>query len=562
MENVIFIIAIVAFFLFVFVQGKISEYKQNKWFREKIRTAMGQLPTKNIKIERFARIPSYYQAHRAKDSIDDITWNDLGMDDVYRRMDYTYSGVGEEYLYHMLRTPGNAKELEALEQICRYYAEEEDARVKMQFLFHKLGNTGKYSLYDYLTYLDNLGELSNKVEICKNLLYVVFAGIAFVNFSLGATLLLLLVLWQLRTYFKQKNEMEPYITSIVFILRMLDTAKEIEKYGCDAAKEVLEKIKACRRELEKGRSFHFLFLYPGGKTGSGNPLDIIFDYVRMFFHIDIIVFRNVIKQMRQKSEQIDGLISSLGFLDAAISVCMYRASLQGKYTVPVFTDEKELKVTDAYHPLVKDAVVNSIVADKCVLITGSNASGKSTFLKTIALSALMAQTIHTVCAASYEAPVYSIYSSMALSDDIQTKESYYMVEIRSIKRIMDALKNSSRPVLAFVDEVLRGTNTVERIAASTQILKTIAEEGAICFAATHDIELTALLEKEFTNYHFEEQIVGDDVTFSYLLKEGKATTRNAIKLLKIMGYDEAVVGRAHEMAEAFLASGQWKTSLT
>ena len=282
----------------------------------------------------------------------------------------------------------------------------------------------------------------------------------------------------------------------------------------------------------------------------------------MFFHIDIIVFRNVIKQMRQKSEQIDGLISSLGFLDAAISVCMYRASLQGKYTVPVFTDEKELKVTDAYHPLVKDAVVNSIVADKCVLITGSNASGKSTFLKTIALSALMAQTIHTVCAASYEAPVYSIYSSMALSDDIQTKESYYMVEIRSIKRIMDALKNSSRPVLAFVDEVLRGTNTVERIAASTQILKTIAEEGAICFAATHDIELTALLEKEFTNYHFEEQIVGDDVTFSYLLKEGKATTRNAIKLLKIMGYDEAVVGRAHEMAEAFLASGQWKTSLT
>lgn len=557
-----FITAIVLFFAFVFVQGKLSERKQNKWFREKIRTSVGQKPTKSIKIERFERIPSYYKAHVSEDAIDDITWNDLGMDDVYRRMDYTYSGVGEEYLYHMLRTPGNVKELESLEQICEYYKEEEDARVDTQFLFHKLGNTGKYSLYDYLTYLDNLGQLSNKAEIGKNLLYLVFIGISFVNFSVGATLLLFLVLWQLRTYFKQKNEMEPYITSIVYILRMLDTAKAIEHMGCPAAQETLDKIKNCRKELEKGRSFHFLFLYPGGKTGSGNPLDILFDYVRMLFHVDIIVFRNVVKQMRQKSAQIDGLIAGLGFLDAAISVCMYRASLQGQYTVPTFTEKKELKVVDAYHPLVEDAVVNSIVTNRCVLITGSNASGKSTFLKTVALSALMAQTIHTVCAASYEAPMYSIYSSMALSDDIQAKESYYMVEIRSIKRIMDAIKNSNRPVLAFVDEVLRGTNTVERIAASTQILKTIAVEGAICFAATHDIELTGLLEADFTNYHFEEQIEGDDVVFSYLLKDGKATSRNAIKLLKIMGYDEVVVGQAHEMAEAFLQSGQWKTSLT
>ena len=83
-------------------------------------------------------------------------------------------------------------------------------------------------------------------------------------------------------------------------------------------------------------------------------------------------------------------------------------------------------------------------------------------------------------------------------------------------------------VLCFVDEVLRGTNTVERIAASTQILKSLCHPGVLCFAATHDIELTELLQKDFDNYHFEEDIRDGDIFFNYRIKEGRATTRNAI----------------------------------
>lgn len=88
----------------------------------------------------------------------------------------------------------------------------------------------------------------------------------------------------------------------------------------------------------------------------------------------------------------------------------------------------------------------------------------------VAVNAVLAQTIHTCTAESYHAPVFRIFSSMALRDSIQNGESYYIVEIRSLKRILDAAQTETVPVLSFVDEVLRGTNTVERIAAATQII--------------------------------------------------------------------------------------------
>ena len=133
-----------------------------------------------------------------------------------------------------------------------------------------------------------------------------------------------------------------------------------------------------------------------------------------------------------------------------------------------------------------------------------------------------------------------------------------MVEIKSLKRILDLLSSEKElPVLCFVDEVLRGTNTVERIAASTQILRSMAQKNCMCFAATHDIELTHLLEDDYHNYHFSETIEENDISFSYKIREGRASTRNAIRLLGIMGYEEEIIEEAEKMAGDFLATGVW-----
>ena len=147
---------------------------------------------------------------------------------------------------------------------------------------------------------------------------------------------------------------------------------------------------------------------------------------------------------------------------------------------------------------------------------------------------------------------------MSLRDDLQNNESYYIVEIRAIKRILDIVSKGSHKVLCFVDEVLRGTNTVERISASTEILMSLSKDNVICFAATHDIELARLLKDTYDNYHFDEEVADGDVSFSYQLKEGKATTRNAIKLLQIMGYEQEMIEKANAQAEYFAANGIWK----
>lgn len=123
-----------------------------------------------------------------------------------------------------------------------------------------------------------------------------------------------------------------------------------------------------------------------------------------------------------------------------------------------------------------------------------------------------------------------------------------MVEIRSLKRILDRI-GGDVPIFCCVDEVLRGTNTVERIAASSQILEKMAQSKLLCMAATHDIELTYLLEGVYRNYHFEEEVTDEGIQFDYRLKEGRAMTRNAIRLLALMGFEDSIIRAAEAMAE-------------
>ena len=254
------------------------------------------------------------------------------------------------------------------------------------------------------------------------------------------------------------------------------------------------------------------------------------------------------KQIENHGDAVDDLFETLGFLDFGVNVLSFRRTLQ-YYSVPEFIDQCGIHTTEMVHPLLlSDGVANSISTEKGVLLTGSNASGKSTFLRMIGLNAVLAQSLHTVYAKEYTAPLYRVYSSMSIRDNLESGESYYMAEIKSIKRILDAIQDESGHVLCFVDEVLRGTNTKERIAAGAEIMRSMQQKHTICFAATHDLELASILVPEFENYHFDEEIKDDDILFPYQLKKGYATSRNAIALLRIMGYPEDIVSNALENA--------------
>lgn len=539
---------------YVMIRNAREEKRRLEKYKISLKEDYGKYPPKNEKPEEFELNKALYNQEPSEEIIDDITWHDLGMDEVYKNMNFTQSAAGAEYLYWLLRSPNLDKEYrEKLSKDILYFQNEEEKRVNTQMSLHSLGRISKFSLFEYLNFLDTLGKRNNTKNWIMFALLIASIAMIFVSTTYGVVAFLVIMAYQMSTYLKEKSTVEPFIATFAYIMRMTNAARDIEPYVREIS--ISEQIKNNLNNMDNfSKNYSRLF---GLNTSSGNPLDILIEYFKMISHIDLIQFNNTLNQVQEKREVIIELSKQVGYVDTIISIGAYRKSLP-YYCQPEFTLEHSFEIEEGYHPLISNPVANSFTVKRGVLITGSNASGKSTFLRMTGINALLAQTIMTCTAKKYIAPEFSIYSSMALQDNLSGGESYYMVEIKSLKRILDAIvTKTKRPVLCFVDEVLRGTNTVERIAASTQILSSLASKQVFCFAATHDIELTSLLEDSYDNYHFEEEIKDDDVLFSYRLLTGKARTRNAIKLLQIIGFGEDIIGKAENQALDFMNTGEW-----
>ena len=587
-EGVFAAVTILLFILFAQILGRMQKRKYEAAVLQRLAGNFGKAPDKKMDPERYAKVPAFFLRHRPEDEVDDITWNDLEMDRIYQRMDATLSGAGEEYLYALLRSPASGDagkdRLQIPQETIRYFEREENrgVREKLQRAFYRFGHAGKFSLYEYLEMLDDVPKENNLVHLPAFLLPLVSIVILMVNVQAGILCLIGSLVLNMVTYYHRKGQIDPYLTSLAYLLRMMRCAGEVTSVSCpvlEEEKKCLQDLKPVFADFRRGSGV----VLSGSSVSGGNPLDIVMDYVRILFHLDLIRFNSMLSLVRAHQREIDLALTVLGRIDTAISLASFEKSLPVT-CIPEFTDGEtqdgtkrpsafaeasghgedenrqrggELCIRGLYHPLLADPVPNSIDAKRPVLLTGSNASGKSTFLKAAALCAILAQTIGFCPAEGYRGVHYRIRSSMALRDNILNGESYFMVEIRSLKRIADLSADGGRKVLCFVDEVLRGTNTVERIAASTEILRTLAERGVLCFAATHDIELTRLLEDQYDNYHFEEELKDGDVVFSYELHPGRATTRNAIRLLDSIGFDREVTRRAAKRAEEFEKTGKW-----
>lgn len=564
MEYLILSGAMVIFVVLVMGKEYLNSKKYRKKILDKLYQSYGTPAERNYKPGEMDHIMMYYHKHPVPHQIDDITWNDLNMDQIYQTINTSCSAAGDEYLYYRLRTPVyDAGEMEKLEHKIYFFMEHEKERHDVQSAFYALGRTGKYSIYEYLEYLDDLGERKNFKYLFFDLLFLVCIGLMFLSPVYGIVLLLIVLCHNIIVYFKEYKQIEPYIISFRYIRRLLECVEQIQHLSLPAFSGEQKKLAVCYQSLKNFRRSSYLVL--SSNKGNSNPLEIVLDYLRMCFSLDLIQFNKALRAVRGHMDEIDEMITLLGQMETAVAIGSYRNSLQEGYCIPVIhyeeQSERKLRIQDVYHPLLTNPVKNSLQATKGVLLTGSNASGKSTFLRTVAISALYAQTIHTCPATYYEAPVFRIYSSMSLKDNLLGGESYYMAEIKSMKRILDQSRQAGKEgmhVLCFVDEVLRGTNTVERIAASTRIMQMFADEQTLCFAATHDVELTKLLEDRYDNYHFEERIEEEDIYFPYRLMKGPATSRNAIALLKMLGYDDRIISGAETMAENFLKTGKWE----
>lgn len=525
--------------------------------RRRLSEAFGKPAAKEYGDGRYEQIPGYFRRHPSSYTVDDITWNDLDMDLLYRSMDSTCSAAGEEYLYWLLRSPRTDGGSSCSEDGMQWWAENEAVRMDVQMILTKLGRSSKYSIYEYLERMDSVPARNPGADLAALILPALSLAVMFFRPPLGLCCLLISLAANMISYFRVKRQIDPYLSTFRYVLRLLRCGHELADCPFPHYEEQKEVMRAVYASFRSFRTGSGILMRNASGAASANPADLLVDYLCILFHIDLLKFGSMLKALRGREKEIDALITAVGSVDAQISIASWRKSLP-TYCAPDLAGSS-FHARDLIHPLLTAPVPNSIDTSKPVLITGSNASGKSTFLKSAALCAILAQSVHTAPAAAYRACSYRVYTSMALRDDIRSGESYFIVEIRSLKRVLDAAAAKGQvPVLSCVDEVLRGTNTIERISASAEILHCLSKMPIQVFAATHDMELTDLLKGVYENYHFSEDMNGSDVVFSYRIEKGPADSRNAIKLLRALGYDPSIADRAEKRAGQFTKTGIWE----
>lgn len=250
MEYIVFGALVAGFVVLIFAKGFYDERKKEKAFLYQLKYHYGDIPNKEYRPEQYASISRYFEKHPSEGQIDDITWNDLGMDEVFRRLNDTYSSAGEEMLYDTLRTPRFEKEeLAHFEKLVSFFQENTEERVRLQVLFHGMGYTGKFSLYDYLDYLDVLGKRSNTKHLLMNFLYLPAIVLCVVKPSFGILALVGLMLYGIMSYFKEKGEIEPYITSFSYIMKMLAASEKAVKTEYAELQTEKERLSAGRKHL-------------------------------------------------------------------------------------------------------------------------------------------------------------------------------------------------------------------------------------------------------------------------------------------------------------------------
>ena len=522
-----------------------------------LRSAWGEAPNRSRDM---IAIAAYHRSRASVDAggaLDDRTWHDLNMDDVFSVLDRTESVVGQQVLYARLRGAPNIEQLEAFEALVARMSDDERARERAQLALGPLRATVGYDLWS----------LTQPGAIETPAWYLLFPviGVSMAIFAalapfwpialfplavggLGSIVARASIARPLRMVAGAFRQLNPLIAAAGVLSALEDraTAPLVGTLRADASRLTrLRRIAACA-----GRD-------PSAAI-AGDLASLLFEYLNLVFWLDANALFFGARELRRRAPELLRVIAGVGEVDAALSVASYRSGTAG-WTRPIFRPAgSSMVMSDVRHPLLPDAVPNSIALapPHGVIITGSNMSGKSTFLRTVGVTAILAQTTNTCVARAYEAPVFAVRSCIGREDDPASGKSYYLVEVESVLALVQAAR-SAVPHLMLFDELFRGTNAVERIAAGEAVLYTLLAPAAggrpsphVVLAATHDQELVDLLAGTYAAYHFTDTVATEGLAFDYRLQPGPATSRNAIALLGQRGAPRELVERALARAAA------------
>ena len=272
-----------------------------------------------------------------------------------------------------------------------------------------------------------------------------------------------------------------------------------------------------------------------------NPF--IWFFLLVLFPFDLYFAYRLEKYKLEIADNYNKWLNVWHQLEAYVSLATF-AKINRKYNFPNLIENKfEFSAEKIGHPLIPKSckIENDFSLSELgniVIITGSNMSGKSTFLRTLGLNICLAYSGAPVDAASFNLPLLNVFSCIKVSDSVIDGISYFYSEVKRLKQLLEEFeKNDEKPIIFFIDEIFKGTNNIERRIGATSYIKSLIGKNGIGLVTTHDLDLVKLADdhKEIINYHFKENIKNDKMEFDYKMHEGPCPTTNALEIMKIEG---------------------------
>lgn len=268
-----------------------------------------------------------------------------------------------------------------------------------------------------------------------------------------------------------------------------------------------------------------------------NPL--VYGLLCMLCLYNMFLFVAFVRWKQHYSKRIDAWMNSVFELEALLSLAVLGRTREVSFP-HIFENEKPSVIMENMrHPLIMEREVrgNDVsLVNELRLVTGSNMSGKTTYLRTLGVNLSLAYAGAPVCAGRAETSIMQIFTSMRVVDDVSQGISTFYAEVLRIKNMITYAREQ-RPMLVLIDEIFKGTNSADRIVGATGVIRNLCRDWIIGMVSTHDFELCQLEEQEqmICNYHFDEYFEEEQLKFEYRIKEGRCTTTNALHILRMAG---------------------------